>query len=154
MPLVPAWPSVRQAIVQQLRSNLVLEAGLLGDWSEGFAPPDTKYPIGTFWLHYDPSVYDTTGRVAYLGVGVSIWAKDQGQAASLYSLAFTSLQDAKLTLAGQTSLQCRQSSDISLQDVDTEGKAVRQVGGIFEVRVAQSNPTLRTIVFTVNSTVA
>lgn len=151
---LPPWPSVRQAFLQQLRSNLVLKAGLPGDWSEGFAPQDTAYPLGIVALHYAPSFPDTTGRVAFIGVDVFVFAKTSGEAASLYQLAFTSLNNTKLTLAGQTSLQCRETSSISLQDVDTEGKAVYQVGGVYEVRVAQSNPTLLTLTFTADSTIS
>ena len=154
MALVTPWPSIRQALIRQLRSNLVLAAGLSGDWSEGFAPQKTPYPLGVIALHYAPSFYDWTGRVIFVGVDVFIFAKDSGEAASLYQSAFTSLQDAKLTMTGQTSLQCRQTSDLSLQDVDTEGKAVYQVGGVFEVRVAQTNPALRTLTFTGDMTVA
>lgn len=154
MALLTPWPSVRQAIIRHLRSNLVLAAGLSGDWSEGFAPQGTAYPLGTINLQYAPSAYDWSGRVVFVGVSVFIFAKDSGEAASLYQLAFTSLQDARLTLTGQTSLQCRQTSDISLTDVDSEGKAVYQVGGVFEVRVAQSNPSLRTLTFTADATVA
>lgn len=154
MALVTPWPSVRQAFIRHLRSNLVLAEGLLGDWSEGFAPEGTAFPRGTISLQYAPSAYDWSGRVAFIGVTVMVYSKDSGQAASLYQLAFTSLQDAKLTLAGQTSLQCRQTSDIALQDVDAEGKAIYQTGGVFEVRVAQSNPALRTLTFTADMTVA
>lgn len=154
MALMTPWPSVRQALIRQLRSNLVLAAGLSGDWSEGFAPQKTPYPLGTIGLQYAPSAYDWSGRVMFIGVTVFIFSKDQGEAASLYQLAFTSLQDARLTMTGQTSLQCRQVSDISLTDVDSEGKAVYQVGGVFEVRVAQSNPALRTLTFTADATVA
>lgn len=152
--LVPPWPSIRQAFIRLLRSNLVLEAGLPGDWSEGFAPQDTDYPLGVLSLHYLPSFYDWTGRTAFVGVDVVIFAKDQGEAASLYQLTFNTLQDARLTLTGQTSLKCRQSSDIALSDVDTEGKAIYEVGGVFEVWVAQSNPSLGSLVFTADSTIA
>jgi hypothetical protein len=154
MPLVTPWPSVRQALIRQLRSNLVLAAGLSGDWSEGFAPPKTLYPLGVLSLHYAPSFYDWSGRVTFVGVDVFVFAKTSAEAASLYALAFGTLQDARLVLTGQTSLQCRQTSDISLQDVDTEGKPVYQTGGVFEVRIAQSNPTLSTLVVTVDSTIA
>jgi len=55
MALLTPWPSVRQAIIRQLRSNLVLAAELSGDWSEGFAPQGTAYPLGTIGLQYAPS---------------------------------------------------------------------------------------------------
>ena len=154
MALLTPWPSIRQALIRQLRSNLVLAAGLSGDWSEGFAPQGTDYPLGVIALQYAPSAYDWSGRVVFVGVSVFVFAKTSGEAASLYQLAFTTLQDARLTLTGQTSLQCRQTSDISLQDVDAEGKAIYQAGGVFEVRVAQSNPALRTLTFTADMTVA
>ena len=154
MPLVTPWPSIRQALIRQLRSNLVLAEGLPGDWAEGFAPQKTPYPLGVVYLHYAPSVPDTTGRVIFVGAGVVIFAKDPGVAASLYQLAFTSLNDTVLALTGQTSLQCRESSSISLQDVDAEGKAVYEVGAIYEIRVAQSNPALRTLVFSADSTIS
>ena len=154
MALVTPWPSVRQALVQRLRSNLVLQAGLPGDWSEGFAPQKTEYPLGVFALHYAPMLYDWSGVVTVLGVDVFVFSKDQGQAASLDQLVFTTLQDARLNVTGQTSLTCRRSSSFSLQDVDTEGKAVYEVGGVYEIRVAQSNPTIASITFTADATLA
>lgn len=152
--LILPWPSIRQALIRQLRSNLVLEAGLPGDWSEGLAPQGTKRPLGTLSLQYAPSMYDWTGRVVFVGVTVLIYCEDQAEAARLYQLAFTSLQDARLIMAGQTSLQCRQVSDLSLQGPDDAGATVYQVGGIFEVRVAQSNPSQGTVAFTVDSTIS
>jgi hypothetical protein len=154
MAMVTPWPSVRQALIRQLRSNFVLAAELSGDWSEGFAPQKTPYPLGVLSLHYAPSMYDWSGVVSIIGVDVFVYAKDQGQAASLDQLVFTTLQDAKLVVAGQTSLMCRRSSSISLQDVDAEGKAVYQCGGVYEIRVAQTNPTLRVISFHADSTIA
>lgn len=154
MALVTPWPSVRQALVRHLRSNFVLAAELLGDWSEGFAPLKAAYPRGVISLHYAPSFYDWTGVMTMLGVDVFVFAKDQGEAASLDQLVFTSLHDARLTVTGQTSLMCRRTSSISLTDEDAEGKAVYQVGGVYEIRVAQSAPALRTLTFTADSTIA
>jgi hypothetical protein len=37
--------------------------------------------------------------------------------------------------------------------VDKEGKAVYAEGGVYEVRVAQSNPQLRTLAVTLDSTI-
>ena len=157
MALVIPWPSVRQAFIRQLRSNLVLKDQLPGDWSEGFAPQNIDgstilpYPLGILQLHYAPAAYDWTGVVNILGVDVFVFSKDQAEAASLYQLAFTTLQDQRLTVTGQTSLSCRQTSSISLQDVDAKGKPIFEVGGVFEVKVAQSNPALRTLTFTADA---
>ena len=154
MALITPWPGIRQALLRLLRANLVLEGGLLGDWQQSFSPFQTDYPFGTVTLHYAPSAYDWTGRVVFVGVDVIIWAKDQGEADSLFALAFGTLQDARLELTGQTSLQCRLQSDISLQDVDAGGNTIFEVGGVFEIRVAQSSPTLSTLIFTGDSTIA
>jgi hypothetical protein len=154
MPLVTPWPSVRQALIRTLRSNLVLAAELPGDWGEGFDPQDATYPLGVIALHYDPVMYDWTGQVALVGVDVLVFSKSTGEASRLAQLAYTSLHDARLNVSGQTSLSCRFGSGISLPDVDKEGKAVYAEGGVYEVRVAQSNPQLRTLAVTLDSTIA
>jgi len=152
--LVTPWPSVRQALIRHLRSNLVLADGLPGDWGEGFDPQDAAYPLGIVSLHYDPVMYDWSGQVALVGVDVLVFAKDLGVASQLAQLAYTSLNDAKLTVSGQTSLSCRLQSGLSLPDVDKEGKAIYAVGGIYEVRVAQSNPTRVTLAVTLDCTIS
>ena len=154
MALVIPWPSVRQALIRQLRANLVLKGQLLGDWSEGFAPSGTAFPRGVLSLHYAPAQYDWTGVVNILGVDVLIFSKTQEEAASLFQLVFTTLQDQRLTVTGQTSLSCRFSSSLSLQDEDAQGKPIFEVGGVLEIRVAQSNPALRSLVFTADSTIS
>src|SRR5882672_6883327 len=91
------WPSYRQAVLQRLRSNLVLKDALLGDWAEGFAPQDTKYPLGLISLHYAPDEYDWTGEVVVIGFDVFVVSKvSSDEADSLAALAYISLQNAKL----------------------------------------------------------
>lgn len=153
MVLVTPWPSYRQAIIRQLRSNLVLKAALLGDWSEGFAPQETPYPLGVISLHYAPAEYDWTGMVTIIGFDVFVFAKDSGEAASLDQLVFDTLQDARLYPTGQTSLTCRRTSSISLTDLDAAGAAIWQLGGTWQGITAQSNPTPRTLPFTIDSSI-
>ena len=154
MALVIPWPSVRQSLMRRLRANLVLADQMLGDWSEGMAPEGTAFPRGILQLHYAPALYDWTGVVNIVGVDVLVFSKTQGEAASLFQSVFTTLQDQRLTVTGQTSLSCRFSSSLSLQDVDAQGKPIYEVGGVLEVRVAQSNPALRSLVFTADSDIA
>lgn len=153
MALVTPWPSVRQALIRQLRANLVLE-GEIWDWGEGFDPQDATYPLGVLSLHYDPVMYDWSGQVALVGVDVLVFSKDVGEASRLAQLAYTSLHDARLAVSGQTSLSCRLQSGLSLPDVDKEGKAVYAIGGIYEVRVAQSNPVRGSLSVTLDCTIA
>lgn len=152
--LVDSWPYVRQALVRALRSNLVLKDELTGDWSEGVAPQSTPFPRGVFQLHYSPSEYDWSGFVSISGVDVGVFAKTQGEAARLNQLVFTTLQDARLDVAGQTSLTCRRVSSFSLVDPAPDGTpAVFQEGGIYSIMVPQSNPRLLTLVVPMTSTI-
>lgn len=152
--LVDPWPYVRQAFVRQLRSNLVLKDALPGDWSEGVAPTDTPFPHGVFQLHYSPFEYDWTGFVAICGVDAIVFSQDQGEAARLDQLVFTTLQDARLSVAGQTSLTCRRVSSLSLTEGAPAGtQTVWQAGGIYSILAAQSNPVNRSITVTLTSTI-
>lgn len=154
MALITPWPSLRQAIIRQLRSNLVLEGQLTGDWSEGFAPQTADYPLGVLSLHYAPADYDWTGVTYVIGFDVFVFAKDTGQAASLDQLVFDTLQDARLATTGQTTLTCRRTSSISLTDVDDQGQAIWQLGGIWQAIITQSNPTRDEMTFTINADIA
>jgi hypothetical protein len=154
MTLVDPWPSFRQALLRRLRSNLVLKAALSGDWSEGTAPPATSHPLGLISLHYSPADYDWTGVTTIIGFDVFVVAKDSGQAASLSQLVFATLQDAKLTPTGQTSLTCRRVSSISLTDEDQEGTSLWQLGGVWQAITVQSNPTYPSLSFTIDSDIA
>lgn len=153
MGLVTPWPSYRQALIRQLRSNLVLKDALLGDWSEGFAPQETVYPLGVISLHFAPAEYDWTGVVTIIGFDVFVFSKDSGEAASLDQLVFDTLQDARLYPTGQTSLACRRTSSISLTDLDGQGQAIWQLGGTWQGITAQSNPVLRKLPFTIDATI-
>ncbi len=93
-------------------------------------------------------------KVAIVGVDVLVFSKSVGEASRLAQLVYTSLHDARLQVSGQTSLSCRLQSGISLPDVDKEGKAVFAEGGIYEVRVEQSNPARVTLGVTLDSTIA
>ena len=152
--LIDPWPAVRQALVRALRSNLVLKDELPGDWSEGVAPVSTPFPRGVFQLHYSPLEYDWSGFVSICGIDVGVFAKTQDQAASLDQLVFATLQDAVLSVAGQTSLTCRRVSSFSLVDPAPDGtETVWEQGGIYSVLAPQSNPTPRSLAVTVTSTI-
>jgi hypothetical protein len=154
--MVIPWSSVRQALVRNLRANLVLSASLPGDWAEGAAPMTTEYPLGVYALVPSPGFYDWTGVVWDMLVDVFIFSRDQGEAASLDQLAFMTLQDARLDFDVDqlTSVSCRRTGVLSLQDTDERGNTIYQVGGTFRIRVAQSTPTLSTLVVTADSDIA
>lgn len=153
--LVDPWLYVRQALLRRLRSNLVLEGELPGDWSEGVAPQGIVYPRGVYQLSFQPFEYDWTGFVALCGVIVTVFSKSQGEAASLNQLVFSTLQDARLDIAGQSSLTCRRVSSISLVEPAAEGtETVFQQGGVYVVLAPQTTPTYRTLAVTMTSVIA
>lgn len=153
--LVDPWPYVRQALIRTLRSNLVLKDALQGDWSEGVAPTDTPFPRGIIQLHYSPFEYDWTGFVALCGVDVAVFAKSKDQADSLNQLVFSTLQDAQLDVAGQTSLTCRRVSSFHLTDPAPEGtETTFEEGGVYGILTQQSNPRPRSLAVTMTSTIA
>jgi hypothetical protein len=154
MAMVDPWPSVRQAVIRQLRSNLVLKDQLPGDWSNGVAPADTPFPRGVIQLHYGPVERDWTGFTALLGFDIVVFAEDQGVAASLTQLVFTSLNNTGLDVAGQTSLSCLFVSTFDVTEPAPEGTdTVFAPGAIYAVRTAQSNPVNRTLSVTLTSTI-
>lgn len=154
MALVDPWPSIRQAVIRQLRSNLVLKEALLGDWSEGVAPQGTDFPRGVLQLHYSPVELDWSGQVAIVGFDAVIFAKTQGEAASLASLVFTTLNLAGLSVTGQTSLKCQFVSGISLVDPAPDGTDTTfEAGGVYAVWAAQSKPVNRSLTVTLDSTI-
>jgi hypothetical protein len=153
--LIDPWQPVRQALVQRLRANLVLATSLTGDWSEGAAPPTTRYPLGVYSLVPSPSLYDWSGVVHDLLVDIVVFERDEGEAARLDQLVFTTLQDARLafSVTGLTSLGCRRTGIITLQGVDDQGQAIFEVGGTWRIRVSQSNPASQTLSVTGDSTI-
>lgn len=151
--LIDPWQPVRTALIRALRANLPLAAELTGDWSEGAAPPSTEYPLGIIALVPSPSNHDWSGVVHDLLVDVVVFSRDQDQAARLSQLVFTTLQDYLLPLTGLTSLGCRRTGPLSLQDVDDQGTAIYEVGGTWRIRVAQSNPALQTLSTTGSMTI-
>lgn len=153
--LVDPWPYVRQALIRTLRSNLVLEDELSGDWSEGVAPKDTPFPRGIISLHFSPFEYDWTGFTALCGVDVAVFSKSKDQADSLNQLVFSTLQDAQLDVAGQTSLTCRRVSSFHLTDPAPDGtETTFEEGGVYGILTPQSSPRLRTLETTLTSTIA
>lgn len=155
MALESPWPSIRQAVIRQLRSNLVLKDLLLGDWSEAVAPKDTPFPRGIIQLHYAPIERDWTGFVAISGFDVVVFSKDRSEADSLAQLVFTSLNNVRLTVAGQTSLSCLFVSSYDVTEPAPEGtETVFAPGAIYVILTAQSNPTIRSLSVTMDSTIA
>lgn len=130
---------IMRALVQTLRSNAVLKAGLTGDIHEGEAPAGTRQPWLVYGLHYGPMGYMWGTTQIEAGFHVFIYSRDQVQARNLDRLVVETLHDAPLNVEGQSTLFSRRILDLSLTDVDDEGLKVYQVGGIHEIWTDQTS---------------
>ena len=124
---------IKRALVVTLRANGTLHTALTGGIHEGFAPKKVPYPLLTYQLVYDPYGF-TWGSVLHLaGFDVKVFSDDSVEANNLDALVLETLDDAQLSVDGQTTLICRRVADLSFPDVDEEGKKVYTVGGTYEI---------------------
>lgn len=124
---------VKQALVAKLRASAQLKTAAVGGIHEGPAPQGTKYPFISYTMNYAPYNYTWDSIILEAGVLIFVFHTNSVEAHNLDALVFAALQEAPLAVAGQSTLICRRVSDLSLQDVDEEGKKIYQVGGQYEV---------------------
>jgi hypothetical protein len=156
MALVLPWLPFRTALVRALRDNLVLKDSLVvdGDWSEGAAPPGTGFPHGVYSQVFSVPDQDWTGELDLVAADVVCFSEDQGEAASLAQLVFTTLTTQRLAVTGLTNLSLMRSADINLTDVDASGNKKFMAGGTYVARFSQLRPAPRTLAITMNATIA
>jgi len=142
---------IRQALVQQLRSNAALKAALSGDIHEGFAPVTTKRPFLVYNLMSGIHGYLWGSVVTEAGFGVFVFAENSVDAHNIDALVLTTLHDAELQVNGQSTLICRRISSTTLAGADDEGKKIYQVGGIYEIWTDQPLPTATASSFSVDA---
>lgn len=124
---------IKRALVQTLRANTSLHGQLAGGIHEGFAPSKVDYPFLVYQLIYDPLAYTWGSMLHLAGFDIKIFHTDSVAANNLDALVLTTLNDAALSVTGQTLLYARRVADLSSPDVDDEGKKVYMVGGTYEV---------------------
>lgn len=129
---------IARAIVQTLRGNVALKAALTGGIHEGIAPIGTNYPWLTYGLHYGPTERAWGSVLLTPGWDIFVFSRDQVEARNLDQLVMEALDDAALSIEGQSTLLCRRILDMSSADVDEEGEKVYQVGGVFETWADQT----------------
>lgn len=124
---------ISQALVVKLRAATSLYSGLTGGVHEGFAPSKVPYPFLTYQLISAPISY-VWGSMMYLaGYDLVIWDTDSVRAKNLDTLMLTALNDAALSVTGQSKVLCTRIADLSSQDVDEEGRKLYAVGGSYAV---------------------
>lgn len=130
--MVSSIAPVKQALVQTLRANAVLKAAVNGI-HEGIAPQSTEMPYLVYDVAYAPLEYDWTNVMQLAGFDVFVFSENSVDAGNIDQLVFDTLQDAALSVTGQTTLYCRRAGSLSTLDVNEEGRKVFQVGGTYEV---------------------
>jgi len=131
--MVTSVAPVKQALVARMRASTPLKNAAKGGIHEGVAPQKTPYPFITYSLGYSPWVYTWDSVIIESPLVVSVFHTNSVEANNLDALVLTALQEAPLSVSGQSTLICRRVGDLSSQDVDEEGKKIYQVGGRYEI---------------------
>jgi hypothetical protein len=130
---------VKRAVVQKLRASSPLVAAIVGGIHEAIAPRKVKYPFIVYQIVASSYEYDWTGMQIHALMDVSTYAVNPVDANNIDALIAGALNDAALTVDGQTSLLCRRVGDLPTgPDVDAEGKRIYQVGGTYSIWTDQS----------------
>lgn len=125
---------VKRAVVQKLRASSPLVAAIAGGIHEAIAPRKVKYPFIVYQIVASSYEYDWTGMQIHALMDVSTYAVNPVDANNIDALIAGALNDAALTVDGQTSLLCRRVGDLPTgPDVDSEGKRIYQVGGTYSI---------------------
>ena len=125
---------VKRAVVQKLRAYSPLVAAIAGGIHEAIAPRKVKYPFIVYQIVASSYEYDWTGMQIHALMDISTYAVNPVEANNLDALIAGALNDAALTVDGQTSLLCRRVGDLPTgPDVDSEGKRIYQVGGTYSI---------------------
>lgn len=112
---------------------MTLYSQILGGIHEGFAPEKKPYPLLVYSMVSD--VYGFTwGALEHHALfDIRVISRGSVEANNLDALVLTTLNDAALSVTGQSTLLCRRVADLSDQDEDDEGRKVYVVGGTYEV---------------------
>ncbi len=125
---------VKRAVVQKLRASPSYMSAIAGGIHEGIAPRKVKYPFSVYQIVASSYEYDWTGMMIKALMDISTYAVNPVDANNIDALICAALNEAELSVDGQTSLLCRRVADLPTgPDVDSEGKRIYQVGGTYSI---------------------
>lgn len=128
---------IKRAIVTRLRSSTSLKTAVVGGFHEGFAPRRAEYPILTYQLVYAPIVRTWGSQGYYAGIDIRVFGEQSVEANNIDALVLNLLDDAPLSVTGQSTLLCHRVADFGSPDVDDEGRKIYMVGSTYEVWTSQ-----------------
>ena len=130
--------NIKRAIVQTLRTSAPLVAASSGGIHWRKAPRKVAYPFLVVSRVAAPIKRDWD-QLEYRTVwDVMAYADNSVEAEQLDTLAGEALNEAELTVDGQTTLLCQRSADIDGDaDIDDEGRQIFQIGGSYRIWTTQ-----------------
>ena len=107
---------------------------LAGKWlHEAFAPAKTPYPLVTYQHISGPRFYTWGSVMLRSAYDIKVFSPNSVEADNLFALCAAVLDEAELSVAGQSTLICRRIADLRSPDVDEEGNKIYMVGGTYEI---------------------
>lgn len=129
---------IKQAIVKQLRSSSPLVAALTGGIHWRVAPRKVSYPFAVVSRVAAPYKRDWDQVEIHSLWDVFIYAENSVDAENIDTLVSMALNEAELTVDGQTTLLCQRSADLpGGEDDDAEGERIYQIGGSYTIWTTQ-----------------
>jgi hypothetical protein len=125
---------IKRAVVQHFRGDAPLKAFFTGGFHEAFAPENVRTPFLVYNFVVAP-YSDTWGsRLIVALVDVFSLSEKPVAANNGDQLILNSLDGAELTVDGQSTLICRRAGDLPVPpSLDSEGKKIYQIGGMYEI---------------------
>lgn len=137
VPKISTSANIKRALVVWLRSNAELKAALVGGIHEGFAPEKPDFPLLKFDVIGAPYDYLWGSLMIFMRVDVWVYSRNAVEADNLDGLVARVLDDAALSVDGQTTLICRREMDLRSTDTDEEGRKVYGVGASYVIETDQ-----------------
>jgi hypothetical protein len=130
---------IKRAIVQKLRATPAIVSAINGGIHETIAPRKVKYPFIVYDLIASPYDYLWGSVMLKPMFDVFVFAENPVEANNLDALIAGALNEAELSVDGQTTLLCRRVADTPTgPDVDAEGKRIYQIGATYSIWTDQS----------------
>lgn len=130
---------IKRAVVQKLRASAPLVAAIRGGIHESIAPRKVRYPFIVYQLVSAPYAYQFDGMQIHALVDVTTYAVNPVDANNIDALISGALDEAELTVDGQTLMLCRRTADLPTgPDTDASGRRVYQVGGSYSIWTDQN----------------
>jgi hypothetical protein len=129
---------INRALVRQLRGSAPLMTVIVGGIHEKVAPRKVKYPFVTYGKVSAPYDYAWGMLTIEAVFDVFAWAENPVDARNVDQLVANALNDAALSVDGQTLLLCRRVADVEGDpDIDARGRRIYQIGGTYGIQTYQ-----------------